>query len=90
MYLTSEKKKQIFQNNEKIKQEGSGSSEGQISLFTYRIQHLTQHLKKNKKDYNTERSLVHLVGKRRRILNYLKNKNIQRYRDIIVKLKIRK
>lgn len=90
MYLTSEKKKQIFQDNEKIQKSGSGSLEGQIALFTYRIQHLTEHLRKNKKDYNTERSLVHLVGKRRKILNYLKNKNINRYRDIIIKLKIRK
>jgi len=68
----------------------SGSAEGQIALFTTRINHLTNHLKKNKKDFNTERSLVKMVGKRKSLLNYLKSKDIERYRSIIKKLSIRK
>ncbi|MCD4731490.1 MAG: 30S ribosomal protein S15, partial [Bacteroidales bacterium] len=58
--------------------------------FTYRISHLTNHLKQNKKDLSTERSLVRLVGKRRKLLDYLKRKDIERYRAIIKKLKLRK
>ena len=68
----------------------SGSAEGQIALFTTRINHLTNHLKKNRKDFNTERSLVKMVGKRKNLLNYLKTKDIERYRSIIKKLSIRK
>jgi small subunit ribosomal protein S15 len=68
----------------------TGSAEGQIALFTYRISHLTEHLKKNRHDYNTERSLVLLVGKRRSLLDYLKKKEINRYREIIKVLNIRK
>lgn len=89
MYLNQEKKKKIFKENGKSEQD-TGCPEGQIALFTYRIQCLTEHLKKNKKDYNTERSLVRLVGKRRKILNYLKSKNIKIYRNTISKLRIRK
>jgi len=68
----------------------TGSAEGQIALFSFRINHLTQHLKSNKKDYSTERALVILVGKRRRLLNYLKDVEISRYRAIIKELGIRK
>ncbi len=68
----------------------SGSTEAQVALFTMKIQHLTQHLKKNKKDLVTERSLVLMVGKRRHLLDYLKKKDIERYRAIIKKLKLRK
>ena len=89
MYLNKEKKKQIFQENGKSNKD-SGNCECQITIFSYRIKHLTNCLKNNKKDYNTERSLVKLVGKRKRILNYLKNKNIERYRLIISKLNLRK
>jgi small subunit ribosomal protein S15 len=89
MYLTTEKKKEIFAENGKSATD-TGSSEGQIALFTYRINHLTEHLKNNRKDYNTERSLIRLVGKRRRLLDYLKNYDIARYRAIIEKLGIRK
>ncbi|MBR5146347.1 MAG: 30S ribosomal protein S15, partial [Bacteroidales bacterium] len=64
--------------------------EGQIALFTFRIKHLTEHMKQNKKDVATMRSLVRLVGKRRRLLDYLKNKDIERYRTIIKELGIRK
>ncbi len=89
MYLTTEKKQEIFAEHGESAQ-NTGSSEGQIALFTFRINHLTEHLKKNKKDYNTERSLVRLVGKRRKLLNYLKDTDINRYRAIIKKLNLRK
>ncbi len=89
MILTSEKKKEIF------KQFGgsdtnTGSTEGQIALFTDRIAHLTGHLKENHKDYATQKSLIALVGKRRSLLNYLKRKDIVRYRELIKELGIRK
>lgn len=89
MYLTPEIKQQIFAEHGAGPQD-TGSPEGQIALFTHRISHLTEHLKKNRKDFNTERSLVLLVGKRRKLLNYLKNKDIERYRAIIAKLGLRK
>jgi len=89
MYLTPEKKAEIFKEHGKSSTD-TGSAEGQIALFTYRINHLTGHLKANQKDYNTERSLVRLVGKRRRLLDYLKKKEIERYRSIIKELGIRK
>ena len=62
----------------------------QIALFSTRISHLTEHLKLNKKDYSTEHALVSLVGKRRRLLNYLKDIDIQRYRAIVKELGLRK
>jgi small subunit ribosomal protein S15 len=89
MYLTSEIKQEIFAKHGKSNTD-TGSSEGQIALFSYRINHLTEHLKSNKKDYSTERALVILVGKRRRLLNYLKDTEINRYRAIIKELGIRK
>ncbi len=89
MYLTKEKKSEIFAKHGG-NAENTGSAEGQIALFTYRINHLTGHLKKNHKDYGTERSLVKLVGKRKRLLDYLKNKDINRYRAIIAELGLRK
>ena len=89
MYLTSEKKAEIFEKHGKSEKD-TGSSEGQIALFTYRINHLTEHLKNNRKDFNTERALVTLVGKRRRLLDYLKKTEIDRYRNIIKELGIRK
>ena len=89
MYLTAEKKQEIFGKYGKSNTD-TGSTEGQIALFSYRINHLTEHLKLNKKDYSTERALVILVGKRRRLLNYLKNNDINRYRAIIKELGIRK
>ena len=89
MYLTAEKKQEIFGKYGKSNTD-TGSSEGQIALFSYRINHLTEHLKSNKKDYSTERALVILVGKRRRLLNYLKDTEISRYRAIIKELGIRK
>jgi small subunit ribosomal protein S15 len=89
MYLTSEVKKEIFKNHGKSESD-TGSPEGQIALFTHRINHLTEHLRRNKKDFNTERSLVLMVGKRKKLLNYLKDKDINRYREIIAKLNLRK
>ena len=89
MYLTAEKKQEIFGKYGKSNTD-TGSSEAQIALFSYRINHLTEHLKSNKKDYSTERALVILVGKRRRLLNYLKDNDISRYRAIIKELGIRK
>ena len=89
MYLASEKKKELFKEYGKSEFD-TGSAEGQVALFTYRITHLTNHLKQNKKDLATERSLVRLVGKRRKLLDYLKRKDIERYRAIIKTLKLRK
>ncbi|CAI8175787.1 MAG: 30S ribosomal protein S15 [Flavobacteriales bacterium UBA4585] len=89
MYLTKEKKEEIFAEFGASAKD-TGSAEGQIALFSYRIDHLTGHLKQNKKDHNTERSLITLVGKRRKLLNYLKQTDIARYRVIIEKLGLRK
>ena len=89
MYLDKEVKEGIFKKHGKSKKD-TGSSEGQIALFSYRIEHLSKHLKKNKKDFNTERSLVKLVGKRRDLLDYLKAKDIERYRAIVKELGLRK
>ena len=89
MYLTTEKKQEIFAKHGKS-QADTGSAEGQVALFTFRINHLTEHLKGNRKDFNTEKSLVRLVGKRKALLDYLKNKDIARYRAIIAELGIRK
>jgi len=89
MYLTTEKKEEIFGKYGKSNTD-TGSPESQIALFSYRISHLTGHMKANKKDYNTERSLKMLVGKRRSLLDYLKAIDIERYRAIIKELGIRK
>jgi len=89
MYLAPEKKQEIFKKHGKSASD-TGTAEGQIALFTYRIQHLTEHLKRNHKDYNTERSLVKLVGKRRSLLDYLIKKDILRYRAIVKELGLRK
>ena len=89
MYLTSEDKKQLFAKHGKNELD-TGSAEGQIALMTARIQHMSDHLKTNKKDFNTERSLVKLVGKRRNLLKYLMKKDIMRYRAIVKDLGLRK
>ena len=89
MYLTKEKKEEIFAKHGEAAV-NTGSAEGQIALFTFRINHLTGHLKRNRKDYNTERSLVKLVGKRRNLLDYLIKNDIVRYRAIIKELDLRK
>lgn len=89
MYLTPETKKEIFKKHGKNEKD-TGNAEAQIALFTHRINHLTEHLKKNHKDFNTERSLVKMVGKRRALLDYLTKKDINRYRAIIKELELRK
>ena len=89
MYLTKEKKAEIFAQYGKNAQD-TGSAEGQIALFTYRIQHLTELMKQHKKDQVSERALVGLVGKRRKMLDYLKKTDIERYRAIIKQLGLRK
>lgn len=91
MYLDSEKKKELFEKHGIAKSAtDTGSPESQIALFTYRISHLTEHLKKNRKDFGTTRSLQKLVGKRRRLLDYLIKTDITRYRAIIKELGIRR
>lgn len=82
MYLTTEKKQEIFEKYGKSNTD-TGSPEAQIALFSYRISHLTEHLKSNHKDYSTQRALKMLVGKRRRLLDYLIRTDINRYRAII-------
>ncbi len=89
MQLTAEKKKKLF-TQYGTKATNTGSAESQIALFTHRINHLTEHLRSNKKDYSTQLALLKLVGKRRRLLDYLIDKNIERYREIIKSLNIRK
>lgn len=89
MYLDSAKKKEIFEKYGKDAA-NTGSAESQIALFTFRIAHLTEHLKSNHKDFSTERALKMLVGKRRRLLDYLVKTDIERYRSIIKELGIRK
>ena len=89
MYLDAAKKQEIFGKYGKSNTD-TGSSEAQIALFSYRISHLTEHMKLNRKDYSTERALTMLVGKRRRLLDYLKAKDITRYRAIIKELGLRK
>lgn len=88
-YLSSEKKQELF-SQYGTSNTDTGSAESQVALFSYRIAHLTEHLKKNKHDYNTQRALLRLVGKRRSLLDYLKRVDIERYRAIIKALNLRK
>ena len=89
MYLSAEKKQEIFEKYGKSNSD-TGSPESQIALFTFRISHLTGHLKSNRKDYSTEHALRKMVGKRRSLLDYLIKKDIERYRAIIKELNLRK
>ena len=89
MYLISDVKKEIFKKHGGA-ETNTGSTEGQIALFTHRINHLTEHLKNNRKDFGTQKALLDLVGKRRSLLNYLKNKDIEKYRALIKELNLRK
>lgn len=89
MYLSSEKKVEIFEKFGKAAT-NTGSPEAQIALFSFRISHLTEHLKANKKDFSTQRALTTLVGKRRSLLDYLKKKDIERYRAIVKDLNLRR
>lgn len=91
MYLTTEKKSELFKNHGRLKSDtDTGSPESQIALFTFRIKHLTDHLKTNKKDHSSRLGLLKLVGKRRSLLNYLYKNDISRYRAVLVDLGIRK
>ncbi len=89
MYLSTEKKKEFFDTYGKSNTD-TGSTEGQIALFSHRISHLTEHLRENNKDFSTQRSLIKLVGKRRRLLDYLKDRDIEKYRSIIKSLNLRR
>jgi small subunit ribosomal protein S15 len=89
MYLTAEKKTEIFKQYGGSK-ENTGSAEAQIALFTERINALTEHLKENKKDFSTQRALLMLVGKRRRLLDFVKERDIEKYRELLKSLNIRK
>ena len=89
MYLNKEKKTELFTQFGKSATD-TGSAESQIALFTYRIAHLTEHVNKNHKDFVTTRSITKLVGKRRALLDYLKDRDIERYRAIIKALGLRK
>ena len=91
MYLNTEIKKEIFKRyGHEGKETDTGSPEAQIALYSFRINHLTEHLRTNKKDVSSRAGLLRLVGKRRRLLNYLIKKDITRYRAIIKELGIRK
>ena len=87
--MTKERKQEII-NTYKREDKDTGSPEVQIALLTQRITELTEHLKIHQKDNHSRRGLLKMVGKRRSLLNYLEKKDIQRYRDIVEKLGLRK
>lgn len=87
--LTKEIKDEIIAEH-KVHESDTGSPEVQVSLLTFRINELNEHLKVHKKDHHSRRGLLKMVGKRRNLLNYLKNKDIERYRALISKLGLRK
>ena len=87
-YNTQEIRDEIFTKYGGSK-ENTGSAEGQVALFTFRIKELSKHLQDNKKDHSCRRTLLTLVGKRRRLLAYLKKKDIIKYRELIAELGIR-
>lgn len=89
MTMTSEQKKSIM-DEFKLHESDTGSPEVQVAMLTARINHLTEHLKHHKKDHHSRRGLLKMVGQRRGLLNYLIDKDIERYRSIIAKLNIRK
>lgn len=90
MYLNSEKKQELFSKHGFAKKKtDTGSPESQIALFTHRINHLTTHLKGQKKDFSTQTGLLRLVGKRKKLLSYLENTNIERYRAVKADLELR-
>ncbi len=89
MALTAENKKGMIEKF-KLHDSDTGSPEVQVALLTNRITYLTEHFKTHKKDHHSRRGLLKLVGQRRRLLNYLKNKDVRRYRTLIEALGIRK
>lgn len=88
-HLTTEQKKEIFKEFGGT-DTNTGSTEAQIAMFSQRIDHISQHLRDNRKDFSSTRSLVKLVGKRRKLLNYLAKTDITKYRELIEKLGLRK
>jgi len=89
MAYTSDDKKELIEKH-RLHETDTGSPEVQIALLTYRITYLTEHLRLHSKDHHSRRGLLMLVGQRRRLLNYVKNKDMQRYRNIIETLGIRR
>lgn len=89
MRITKEEKSKIIKKYGKS-EKNTGNTEAQVALFTDRITHLTEHLKSNKNDKATQRSLINMVGQRKSLLDYLKAKDITKYRQIIKDLNIRK
>ncbi|MEA1947146.1 MAG: 30S ribosomal protein S15 [Thermodesulfobacteriota bacterium] len=89
MVLTTKDKKELIERF-KLHENDTGSPEVQVGLLTYRISYLTDHLKVHKKDHHSRRGLLILVGRRRRLLNYVKNKDVKRYRAIIETLGLRR
>ena len=89
MVFTTEDKKELIEKY-KLHETDTGSPEVQVGLLTHRITYLTEHLKVHKKDHHSRRGLLMLVGRRRRLLNYVKSKDIQRYRSIIETLGLRR
>ena len=89
LVLTTNEKKDLI-DQFKLHEADTGSPEVQISLLTHRIQYLTEHLKTHKKDHHSRRGLLKMVGRRRRLLNYVKNNDVQRYRTIIEALGLRR
>ena len=87
--ITSEKKSEII-TEYKTKDGDTGSPEVQVAILTYRINDLNEHLKIHKKDHHSRRGLLKMVGQRRNLLNYLKEKDIERYRTLIARLGLRK
>ena len=89
IYLPKEKRAEIYKEYGGS-ETNSGSTEAQIALFTFRVKMLSEHLQTNHKDHAARKALLSLVGKRRRLLRYLSNKDINKYRELIAKLGIRK
>ncbi len=89
MVFTTEDKKQLIEQH-KLHDTDTGSPEVQIGLLSHRITYLTEHLKVHKKDHHSRRGLLMLVGRRRRLLNYVKKNDVQRYRTIIETLGLRR
>ena len=89
MVLKTKDKKELI-DRFKLHEDDTGSPEVQVGLLTYRISYLTDHLKVHKKDHHSRRGLLILVGRRRRLLNYVKNKDVKRYRAIIETLGLRR
>ena len=89
MVFSAEDKKQLI-NKYKLHEKDTGSPEVQIGLLSRRIEYLTEHLKVHKKDHHSRRGLLMLVGRRRRLLNYVKNNDVKRYRSIIETLGLRR